>query len=530
MKSAAARELLLGEMLSEKEDPNDSQEQILLLFEGAGNRRRIRRELSKQYDVAGGRRASAWPKDVDLALIDGPSLHQHRDALRALREEARGYLPCLLVLSKQHNQPASERIFEIADEVVSRPLPPSMLLSRVRALLRERSRALASLNGRRGSQQQEQDSFSALDLRDRVATMLLFDQIVTAGQVGAARRRWKKAGMPGALWRTVARMPEVDREAVYARAAKVYEFDSVDFNMHSVRTLIRKRRSRFTLEQWARMVDLNVVPVRTAYEKGKGTLRWAFASHDPGRPSLERLLADLEVASHTLAYAPEERIEEVFADALPQLARERAVQRLRSDLSAGRTPQEKDIRFFEDRSSVPSSLQETLRRARERLEEHRTEWPPSKERPSNSSGRGRSRERKTDAAATTAAASEGAAPLIPAEVFRGVLAEALQLDARVVYLMGTNGSGGRLAVYHRQGRTLRHRRTLGHLSAETMVDFAVGQILSLRRADKRSGNVIEYWAESRRVDFRLSVAPPRALPEELPARREAEAVVIKRVS
>jgi DNA-binding response OmpR family regulator len=535
MESAATRDLLLGETLSEKEDSNDSQEQILLLFEGAGNQRQIRRELSNRYTVAGSQRASAWPEEVDLVLIDGPSLHQYRDALRALIKETRGYLPCLLVLSKRHSQPADERVFDVADEVVSRPLSPGALLGRVSALLRERSRALVSLNERKQQKQQAgQDAFSALDLRDRVATMLLFDQIVTTEQVSAAWRRWKKAGTPGALWRAVAQRPGVDREAIYARAAAVYEFGSVDFNMHSVRALVRKHRGRFTLEQWARMVDLNVAPVRTAYEKEKGVLRWTFASHDPGRSAVEHLLADLEVASHTLAYAPEQRIESVFADALPQLARDRAAQRLRSDLSEGRTPQEKDLHFFEElsveeRSSIPSSLRETLRRARERLEERRVEWPPSKKRLPASSGHGLSSEGKAGAVAP-AAPSEGAAPLIPAEVFSGVLAEAVRLDARAVYLVGINGGGGRLAVYHGQGRTLRHRRTLGRFSAEAMVDFAVGQILSLRRADKRSESVIEHWAGGRRIDFRLSVAPPRALPEELPARRDAEAVVAKRVS
>jgi hypothetical protein len=115
------------------------------------------------------------------------------------------------------------------------------------------------------SSEHSADTFSALDLRDRVTLMLLFDQVVQIDQVEAAWHYWRDDDVdtPDTLWRVIARLPGVDREAVYAQAARAYAFDPVDFNMYGARALLRKRRRTFTRDQWERLVHLNMAPVLT---------------------------------------------------------------------------------------------------------------------------------------------------------------------------------------------------------------------------------------------------------------------------
>lgn len=169
-------------------------------------------------------------------------------------------------------------------------------------------------------------SFSALELRDRVVVMLLFDQVVCIEQVGTAWRHWNEMSdeeAPDALWRVVARLPDVDREVVYAQAARVYAFEPVAFRMYGARKLLRDHQSEFSQEEWQRMVELNVALVDIEYDELGETRRWIFATHDPTRASVKRFLSTLDVAEYVLRYASEAALEEALEDVFPDMAQYR---------------------------------------------------------------------------------------------------------------------------------------------------------------------------------------------------------------
>ena len=335
------------------------------------------------------------------------------------------------------------------------------------------------------------ESFSASGLRDRVVVMLLFEQVVRIEQVAAAWRHWNdpSTNTPKALWRVVARLPSVNADAVFAEAAQVYAFESVDFNMYSARALIRKRRAAFTREQWERLVNLNVVPVRIEYNAEKDARHWVFATHDPARPAVQHLLADLDVLSHELRYALRTPLQEVFDDALPALARQRPEPRTFTppDLPSN----EESHRLLENLShgAAPS---ESAPQASER-----------------SPGR----------------AAPGAVPSSPAALFDEVLAGLVQSDAQTAYLL--ENAQDQLEIYHQRGRSVKHWRTPENPSADAMIDFISGRILSLRAAPGQSGEGVERWVGGRPLSFRPSIEPERDLTDALPAREGSEVATIR---
>ncbi|PSQ79745.1 MAG: hypothetical protein BRD46_05820 [Bacteroidetes bacterium QS_8_68_15] len=380
-----------------------------------------------------------------------------------------------------------------------------------------------------GSQDASEDtseegaSFSALELRDRVVVMLLFDQVVSVEQVAAAWRHWidDSTGTPGTLWRVVALLPEVDADTVHARAARVYAFEPVDFNMYSARALMRKYRGTFTEEQWTHMVRLNVAPVRTEYAQETDSKRWTFATHDPARPSVEHLLEHLtkhlrkqqgQAINHQLRYAPKTPIENVFDDALPaRWLRARPEPPELPRAPSGKKARQKSRRFLRDvargdASGGPSAdvVEAVLQKAGggDRAQTRGGDDPAR--------AAGGRREEDEDAPA-------------PSVLFDEVLTGVVQSSAQAVYLFGN--ARGALEIYHRRHRRFRHRRTEEHVSADTMIDFASGRILSLRPGKNQEG--VERWVGDRRVEFRPSIVPAHELPEGVPADPDTEVVVIE---
>ena len=164
--------------------------------------------------------------------------------------------------------------------------------------------------------EEEEESFSTLDLRDRVVVMLLYSRKVRVEQVEAAWKRWKneKQDTPDALWRVVARLPDVETEAVFEEAARVYAFEPAMSILHEARSLMREHRKRFSLPQRRQLVALGILPVKVK-ETADGPL-WIFATHDPARSSVQRLLAKVSVPAYEVRYAPaaevQEQLEAIF--------------------------------------------------------------------------------------------------------------------------------------------------------------------------------------------------------------------------
>lgn len=162
-----------------------------------------------------------------------------------------------------------------------------------------------------------QESFSTLDLRDRVVIMAIFYEIVQVDHVEEAWKHWKtmqQHGSDEALWRVLVRNPEVNREAIYEVAAQIYSFEEADINRLRAQTLIRELSTKFSEAQWKRMFEMLVAPIAVGEDPRSGHARLIFATHDPTRPEVTRLLQSLKLNSFELRYAGPAKITELFTE------------------------------------------------------------------------------------------------------------------------------------------------------------------------------------------------------------------------
>jgi hypothetical protein len=232
-------------------------------------------------------------------------------------------------------------------------------------------------------------------------------------------------------------------------------------------------------------------------------MRWTFATHDPARPAVQRLLATLDVPAYELRYAPQEPIEEVFEAAFPRLARERTkppslppVKERGSSQKGG--PQS---------DSAPGAARQSTRK-----------------RPGGAGGEMDSRQAAAGSLGDQRRApGKSESPPTLAVLFDAVLIGIVQTGARQAYLL--DDAQGRLAIYHRQRRNIQLWRTQAGISAEEMIDYVSGRVLSLRPAEAEEA--VERWVAGRPLAFRLSITPARDLPEEVPAAKETEVGVIE---
>ncbi|HMB91398.1 MAG TPA: hypothetical protein VKP65_11160 [Rhodothermales bacterium] len=163
--------------------------------------------------------------------------------------------------------------------------------------------------------------FSALELRDRVVIMLLFDQVVYEEQVELAWQLWQQMGQEGVkepLWRVLTLFPEIDRELVYAEAARVYGFETARISRGRAIGLIHKVEQQVAVSQWDQLVELRVIPITESEQAHTHRTRLVFATQDPTRPDVHRLLPTLDLGGFELRYAPEQEIIALLIEAFPQ--------------------------------------------------------------------------------------------------------------------------------------------------------------------------------------------------------------------
>ncbi len=163
--------------------------------------------------------------------------------------------------------------------------------------------------------------FAALELRDRVVIMLLFDQVVREDQVELAWRLWEQMRQEGdrePLWRVFTLFPDLDRDLVYAEAARVYGFEEARFNRRQALQLIHRMEQKLDPAAWEQAVELRVVPVAVIEPSNDGPARTVFAVHDPTRPEVHRLVKRLAQTGFELRFAPEGEILNLLVEAFPQ--------------------------------------------------------------------------------------------------------------------------------------------------------------------------------------------------------------------
>lgn len=163
--------------------------------------------------------------------------------------------------------------------------------------------------------------FSALELRDRVVIMLLFDQVVYEEQVELAWKLWQQMGQDGVkepLWRVLTLFPEIDRELVYAEAARVYGFETARISRSRAIGLIHQVEQQVMASQWDQLVELRAIPITESEQAHTHRTRLVFATQDPTRPDVHRLLPTLDLGGFELRYAPEQEIVALLIEAFPQ--------------------------------------------------------------------------------------------------------------------------------------------------------------------------------------------------------------------
>ena len=166
-----------------------------------------------------------------------------------------------------------------------------------------------------------EDAFSMLALRDRVVIMLLFDQVVREDQVALAWQLWQQMEREGTkepLWRVLTLFPDLDRELVYAEAARVYGFEEARISRIHALALIKDLQARLDRTLWDQIVELRVMPVSEVLQKHSHHKRLIFATPDPTRPEVHQLLPQLDVQGFELRYARESEILNLLIEAFPR--------------------------------------------------------------------------------------------------------------------------------------------------------------------------------------------------------------------
>jgi len=176
------------------------------------------------------------------------------------------------------------------------------------------------------------DSLPEMRRKDRVLARLLTTGLVREDHVRVAWEEWKKMrkdGLRAPLWRVLTLSSEINRELIYAEAAKVYAFDEAKIDEAATLSFLQEIANFFTEDQWDQMIEFFILPIAQEKEPYRGEIRWIFATHDPTRPEVHRLLQQLLLKRFELRYAPENVIASLITDAF--LSKNEYLDRLNDD-------------------------------------------------------------------------------------------------------------------------------------------------------------------------------------------------------
>lgn len=158
-------------------------------------------------------------------------------------------------------------------------------------------------------------------LHDRVVRMLLAQGIVNSEQVEHAWMRWLRALRDGEqfpLWRELLKDPGADTERIYETAAMAYAFKRINIGLMGTLILVDRLKERIPDMQWNLLVEHQVLPVVEWGRRPADTPRISFATYDPTRPEIRRLVASLGLPAFELRYAPPGVLLAVTAEVFPQ--------------------------------------------------------------------------------------------------------------------------------------------------------------------------------------------------------------------
>lgn len=163
--------------------------------------------------------------------------------------------------------------------------------------------------------------FSALNLRDRVVIMLLFDQIVSEQRVAEVWALWQQQfggdTRQNPLWRLLLKVPEIDRNLIYAEAARVYGIETARISRREALPLVERLGRIYPPELWDKMTELRLVPIAEAIQDHSHRKKVILACHDPSHPDVQDLLPKLRLPGYEVRFSPEYDIVDLLAEAFP---------------------------------------------------------------------------------------------------------------------------------------------------------------------------------------------------------------------
>lgn len=159
----------------------------------------------------------------------------------------------------------------------------------------------------------------AIDVRDRVVKRLLAQDTVSRVQVRESMHQWSRNGEQETLWRVLARHPKVDRETVYAEAARIYAFRESKLTPEDVDgDFVRRVVEALPKDKQDQLIALRLLPLRYEPDAARGVLRLEFATFDPTRPEALTLLKQLDIEEYELTYAPESVVAPLLDELFPR--------------------------------------------------------------------------------------------------------------------------------------------------------------------------------------------------------------------
>ena len=157
------------------------------------------------------------------------------------------------------------------------------------------------------------------NIQDRVVQALLRKSVVTAEQVSEASSLHKSQQSKGPLWRTLAELASVERDAVYKQAAVTYAFRIAPVAEREPESeFVKTVLESFSEDNRNKLLDLRVAPYAYAQDQPSGILKLVFITEDPMRQDLQRTMHALDLERFELCYAPGETVKSVLDEAFPR--------------------------------------------------------------------------------------------------------------------------------------------------------------------------------------------------------------------
>jgi len=134
---------------------------------------------------------------------------------------------------------------------------------------------------------------------DRVTQILLAKGIITPADIGLLIER-KTDNSP--MWRLLIELDLVNADRVYRTAASAYGFEQRELLSSSVCERATELASKLSWSDWRALLDNGILPI------GKNTTpagreRIVFASYDPSRHAVHRILHGFKNLSFELVFA-----------------------------------------------------------------------------------------------------------------------------------------------------------------------------------------------------------------------------------